>query len=110
MSSLLLLMLTHKDTNVITAKLYEYLASGKPILALVPDGEAKTILEKSGVGLFADPYNPVSIRDTVIDVFKERERGELVVKPNWQFINQFERKNLAKKLSSLFDGLLRDTL
>ena len=109
MSSLLLLMLTHKDTNVITAKLYEYLASGKPILALVPDGEAKTILEKSGVGLFADPYNPVSIRDTVIDVFKERERGELVVKPNWQFINQFERKNLAKKLSSLFDGLLRDT-
>ena len=109
MSSLLLLILAPNDKNVITAKLYEYLASGRPILALVPDGEAKTILEKSGLGFCADPNDPESIRDTLIDVFEKQEKGELVGKPNWQFIKQFERKNLAKKLSSLFDGLLRDT-
>jgi glycosyltransferase involved in cell wall biosynthesis len=108
MSSLLLLILKEKDMNVITAKLYEYMASGKPILALVPEGEAKTILKKSNLGFFADPCDPASIRDTLIYLFKERERGKLVIKPNWHFIKQFERKNLVRKLSSLFDGLLGD--
>ena len=110
MSDLLLLIYAPNDKNVISSKLYEYLASEKPILALVPDGETKTILKKSSLGFFCDPSDPENICDTLIELFERRVRGELQAEPNSGFIKQFARRDLTQKLSSVLDELSKDSL
>ncbi len=46
-----------KAVPYVPAKLYEYLATGKPILAPVAEGDTKNVLIQSGLGILADPTN-----------------------------------------------------
>jgi hypothetical protein len=50
-SALLLLQPGH--TVAVPAKLYEYLASGRPILAIAEEGETADVIRRSGAGAFA---------------------------------------------------------
>jgi glycosyltransferase involved in cell wall biosynthesis len=51
-SALLIIIPDHKSNkSIITGKLYEYLASGKPVICLgPPDGDAAGIIEECGHG------------------------------------------------------------
>jgi len=84
-SSLLLLIIPdHKSSkSIITGKLFEYIASGKPVLCLGPvDGDAATILELYGFGkcfsyrdinsienfIFSAISNPVNLQSKSIEL------------------------------------------
>ncbi len=54
---LLLLPASAKYLGWVPQKLYSYLATGLPILALVPDGEAKDYLQAAGGHVIRDPYD-----------------------------------------------------
>jgi len=59
-SHCLLLLLGTADVH--SGKLFEYLATGLPILAVTPHGgEAARVIEETGAGLVAAPDNPVEI-------------------------------------------------
>ena len=58
-SALLLLQPGH--TVSVPGKLYEYLASGRPILAVAEEGEIADIVRQSGVGVFATPDDEAGI-------------------------------------------------
>ena len=90
---------------VVPAKLYEYMRSGKPVLALIPPGDAHDFLEESGLGFFADPRDPEDIARTLLQLYAEHRNGGIEVKPNWNFIRQFERNKLTKKLADVFNRL-----
>ena len=63
-SSVLLLIIPdhHSNKSIITGKLFEYLASGKPILCIgPPDGDAADIIETSGNGKCAGYYDTETI-------------------------------------------------
>lgn len=49
------LVLPPASGNWVPQKLYSYLGTGKPILAIVPDGEARDYLQESGNAVIADP-------------------------------------------------------
>jgi glycosyltransferase involved in cell wall biosynthesis len=49
---------------VISGKLYEYLGADKPVLAMVPEGDARTILHELDWGVIADP-DPDSVADAL---------------------------------------------
>jgi glycosyltransferase involved in cell wall biosynthesis len=106
MSDVLLLVFIANRKNVISTRLFEYMATGKPVLALISESEAKTILSKANLGFFADPSDPASIGDAIINLFERRERGNLVMEPNWEYIRQFKRKKLTGELASLLNQLL----
>ena len=64
-SEALLLLLPHGrgGHGVVPAKLFEYLAAGRPILAAVPpDGEAAAIVREAGAGEIVEPDDPGAIR------------------------------------------------
>jgi len=57
----LLLLVTGEHRSQVTGKLFEYLATGRPILALADDNEAARIVRATGTGRVVDPGDPGAI-------------------------------------------------
>jgi glycosyltransferase involved in cell wall biosynthesis len=101
-SSLLILLIPDHQSNsgIIPGKLFEYLASGKPILCLGPaDGDSATIIEstKAGKTFHYDDIQGISgfIKSTVTG--SPDTKAEL--------ITQYSRINLAGKVAAVLNGL-----
>ena len=105
MQSADLLFLTHTDPErqwAVPGKLYEYLASGAPILALThPDKETAQILRAVGGGVVVGPDDPGLLYDTLRDVCRT---GRFVVPPRDRAkLATFERRQLTAKLAAVLD-------
>jgi len=94
-SSVLLLIIPdhHSNKSIITGKLFEYLASGKPILCIGPeDGDAADIISTLGNGKCAGYKDTEGISQIIEHYYKERTHS---VK---NAPLEFSRENLTKKL------------
>jgi glycosyltransferase involved in cell wall biosynthesis len=56
-----LLLMTGTDSSEATGKLFEYLASGRPLIALARDNEAARIVEATGTGVVVAPDDEAAI-------------------------------------------------
>jgi glycosyltransferase involved in cell wall biosynthesis len=72
-SALLLLQPGH--TVAVPAKLYEYLASGRPILAVAEDGETADVIRRSGAGAFAIATDEEAIIAALVTVMRMARDG-----------------------------------
>jgi glycosyltransferase involved in cell wall biosynthesis len=97
-SSLLLLVIPkHPDNrSTLSGKLFEYLASGKPVLCIGPvDGDAAGVLEKSGCGKCFDYNDTPGIADFISRALGNPDGNRPPVSL------AFSRKNLAGEIASL---------
>ena len=65
-------------SRLVPSKTYEYLASGRPVLGALPEGDARDLVERSAVGRCADPCDAVALAEAlgqVIDLAKAH-RGD----------------------------------
>jgi glycosyltransferase involved in cell wall biosynthesis len=91
----------------VAGKLYEYLASGKPILALAPrEGESERIIRRANAGWILDLKDKQGVKDKLKELYSLFLKNELRVEPDNLFIQGFERKNSTQKLSSVFEKCL----
>lgn len=94
-SSVLLLIIPSHSSNksIITGKLFEYLASGKPILCLGPeDGDAARIIEKCKSGITCGYYETEKISEFLKNInsyFGHSDKSA---------VNEFSRLNLTGKI------------
>ncbi len=88
----------------VSGKLYEYMRSGKPVLGLLPPGDAHDFLQESGLGFFADPRDPEDIARVLLNLYAQHRNGGIHVQPNWEFIRRFERKELTRQLGKILDN------
>lgn len=89
----------------ISGKLYEYLATGKPILALTEEGPIRDLIKQSGCGILVDYQDAQQIKKEILDCYNRFKEGQLKVEANWDFITQFERKRLTQQLAKVLDEL-----
>lgn len=90
-----------------STKIFEYLASGKPILALIPDGPAASLIKETGSGAIVHPEDIDGIRQQILFFYKKYKEGTLGLLNNPKdSLQKFERKELTKQLSQVFDGLI----
>jgi len=89
--------------SVLTGKIFDYIRSGKPILAIVPDhGLAAEIVLQSNLGFVADPANPDAIKTQLLELYKLWQAGDICnIVPNNEFIKQFNRQKLSQDLADL---------
>jgi glycosyltransferase involved in cell wall biosynthesis len=94
-SMLLLVIPEHKNNkNIITGKIFEYIASGKPVLCLGPeDGDAAAILRQCSSGKCYAYKDINNIESFILSVISNA--GSLNYKTD-----EFSHKNIAKKLVS----------
>lgn len=98
-SSLLLLIIPENRDNkiIITGKIFEYIASGRPIVCLGPqDGEAALLISKLNNGRCFDYEDSKNIKNYIREI-KEHP----VTLKNYPV--EFTRQSLAKKLALLLE-------
>lgn len=111
LKSHLLLYLIGSDGEVwkgeVAGKLYEYLASGKPILAFAPkDGESEKIISQANSGWVLDLKDRQGVKSKLKEISGLFFTGKLKIEQNKSYIEGFERKNLTRKLSQVFENCL----
>lgn len=88
------------STEVIGGKLFEYLCMRKPVISVnsPPNGEAATLLEKSGLGKVFYTEQ----QENLVNFFSSILTGnsEISMPPNDNFINQFSRRASSLKLAN----------
>lgn len=98
---LLLIEIDKEDTKVIIpGKIFEYLISTRPIIALGPkEADFKTILEKTNTGYFFQYDEIEAIKLKISDLYNDYKKGNLGVEPI--NVEQYHRKNLTQQLANL---------
>ena len=87
-----------------SSKSYEYLAAGRPVLALAPEGgEAERVLSKGAMTVLADPHDPEDTAGKLLDLFGRWERGELFDLPAPEVPEEYTRAYQAKQLAGILD-------
>lgn len=89
-----------------TGKLFEYMNTNKPILALLPEhGVAAELVRESNVGLVADVDDVEEIKKNLLNYYRQWEKGGIEHRPVREVIERYDRKKLTKALAELFDQL-----
>lgn len=101
------LLLTMTNDFSLPGKLFEYLATGKPVLALSPKGgEVDRILTETKGGYCVPHDSPEAIRAMLMEAWNKRAEMRARFAPDWEAIRRYERPRLAGELAAL----LRDRL
>jgi glycosyltransferase involved in cell wall biosynthesis len=89
-------------------KLFEYLASGKPVLLVGPEGEAADLIRSTGSGLFIPADDVPSLARVLRDLsggVQAFRQG--CFQPRPEMIARYERRALTRRLAAIFDELTR---
>ena len=94
---LLLVIPNTKESNlIITGKLYEYLRSGIPIIAIAnPEGDAAKIVNQTKSGIVVNHDDSEGIKNIIL------QKGQVTSHD----IKRFSRKELTHSLSEVFDRI-----
>ncbi|MEW5675941.1 glycosyltransferase family 4 protein [Flavobacterium enshiense] len=98
---LLLIEIDSEDTkSIIPGKLFEYMVSERPILAIGPkDADFSVILQQTNTGTFALYDEKEKIKETILHYFNLYLEKNLKVYPVG--LQQYSRKSLTKELANL---------
>ncbi|MFC1568631.1 glycosyltransferase [bacterium] len=99
---LLFLLPSEASAGVITGKLYEYMAAEKPILAIIPEGEAADIIQdyQNIKPIHSEEYHSIAMSiATLYNLWKKKVLCNLVNNTNKDLYNRkLQTKYLAKLL------------
>jgi glycosyltransferase involved in cell wall biosynthesis len=83
-----------RGRSVISAKIFEYLAAERPILAAVPpDGEAAALLRRTGAGIVVAPADVRGIREALAGLHARWRAGAL----NGSVLTDEQRERLSRR-------------
>ena len=86
--------------SIIPGKLFEYIVSGRPIVAIGPNGsDFAEIIESTSTGIFIDYAGKELLKRTILALYESYLEGSLTVEPVG--LDQYSRRNLTRKLSEL---------
>ena len=85
-------------------KLFEYMASGRPILMIGPEGDAAELVQGSGTGCFVEANKPAQLLEVLQLLARQPEQFfQQHYQPQPEVILRYERKALTRRLAALFD-------
>lgn len=87
----------------VPSKLYDYLATQKPIFCLGLPGEAQRIIRASRAGIVVNPFNKTAITQQLRIFLTEFQQGTLNVSRNEMFIRHFHRKTQTCQLARMLN-------
>lgn len=105
-SSQVLLLLVNNAPNakgILTGKLYEYLASGRPILAIGPeDGDAARLLSETKAGVAVGFEDKEKMKEVIKELYQKYLENNLPSNSSGKF-EKYSRKALAGEYAALLN-------
>jgi glycosyltransferase involved in cell wall biosynthesis len=100
------LLLVPVETKLqIPVKLYEYLAAGRPILAIAGEGAIKNLLLQTGTGLVIQPDDITGLKDAVKTLYYQWKMNKCF-RQDSNIVQTYERKKLTAQFSKLLEQSL----
>jgi glycosyltransferase involved in cell wall biosynthesis len=102
---LLLIEINSEDTkSIIPGKLFEYMVSNRPIIAIGPkDSDFAEIITNTNTGVFFDYSEKVKLKSVILDFYNQFLEGKL--QSNGVGLQNYSRRNLTKQLVELLKSL-----
>jgi glycosyltransferase involved in cell wall biosynthesis len=100
----LLLLLGHNFTVQVPGKLYEYLRSRRPILALVPAGAQTDLLRATGGAWMVEPGDVNGAVEAVRDAYRRWQAGQPGPETDAGLVSGFDRRVLIGRLAAELDA------
>ncbi len=88
-----------------TGKVFEYMYINRPVIAVLPNGCAKDIVVDSKIGLVSHFEDVEKTKQNILTLYNMWQEGIFYDERNLEVISRFERKELTKQLSQVFDSL-----
>lgn len=105
-SDALLLLLGRGTDAIYTGKLMEYINTGRPILATIPEnGAAAKLIADTRTGFVADCDDVETTAKNFKVLFDHWKQGSEFFNPDRKKVSQYERRELTKKLADIFNEL-----
>ena len=99
------LLLVNNERENILGKTFEYLAAGRPILALTPPGATADVVLETGAGAVFDPGDSTAIAEHLWEQFQTWREGRLESGGDPRRIQGYSREATARRLSALLDAV-----
>jgi glycosyltransferase involved in cell wall biosynthesis len=112
-ASHILVLIKHANPvydGIVPGKLYEYIGVRRPILALVPEGEARDIVSKLGRGEVAQQDDAAEIARKIKLMYEKYSRGTLDTDYDLSPVPEYRRDLLAGRLAERLDRLLAERI
>lgn len=94
--------------RIVPGKTYEYLGARKPILAAVPEGDAREFVLQSGLGSVCEPDDAGAMAEILHQRFLEARAGKAPAPAAPEFFARFERRQLAAALARALESVSGD--
>jgi glycosyltransferase involved in cell wall biosynthesis len=85
----------------IPSKLYDYFLTGKPIVGVLPRGDAWDWLERSGLGTLIEDTGVAEVTEGMQAALDALQRGALPCAPDREFIGRFDARAQSRELHAL---------
>jgi galactitol-specific phosphotransferase system IIB component len=100
---LLLIEIDSEDTkSIIPGKLFEYMVSNRPIIAIGPkDSDFAEIITNTNTGVFFEYSEKMRLKSVILDFYNQFLQGKL--QSNGVGLQRYSRRNLTKELAQLIN-------
>ena len=108
LSDALLLVVDECDESdeVVPGKVYEYIGSGRSVLAVAPERSAiADLIRETRSGYVAHQSNLAGIADAFLRLYNDHLNGTRSLLPDEAAVARYERRNTTGELARLMDGL-----
>jgi glycosyltransferase involved in cell wall biosynthesis len=94
-----LVLITSRNSSEATGKIFEYLAAGKPILALADGNEAERIVRETNTGMAVPPDDV----DAIAHALRRAARGELAREYAPRGVSRYAYPRLAEEMAGVIE-------
>ena len=94
-----------RRAGLVPHKTYEYLASGRPILAAVPDGDARDLLAAAGSAHLCRPGDVAAMRAILAEEIGRWEAGAAASGPDPSVVRRCRSERLVQDLVRVYEDL-----
>jgi glycosyltransferase involved in cell wall biosynthesis len=95
--------------GIVPAKTYDYLASGTPILAAVPPGDARDLLEEAGNAVLCGPTDTEGMAAAVATAVERSKAGTRAPDPDPEVLRRHSRDVLSAAIAEVFGAVVEGT-
>lgn len=87
-----------------TGKVFEYMKTGRPVLAMIPArGAAAQLVRDTRIGYVSDFNDVAATGENMLKLYNSWMNKENSFSPDWELIKKFERKVLTENLVKVFE-------